>query len=148
MPNTHNLATFHVIITSHELACIERPCLQAFSWSVLVVDEAHRLKNKQSRLFKEISQYKADFKILLTGTPLQNTLEELFHLLNFVDPVSFPSLKSLSEQWLDMPKEERIVHLHKQLKHHLLRRLKVDVVRDLPKKTEILVYVDLTTLQR
>ncbi|THD23544.1 Chromodomain-helicase-DNA-binding protein 3 [Fasciola hepatica] len=148
MPNTHGLATFHVLITSHELACIERPCLQAFNWSVLVVDEAHRLKNKQSRLFKETSQYKADFKVLLTGTPLQNTLEELFHLLNFVDPKTFASFKSLSEQWLDMPKEERIAHLHKQLKHHLLRRLKADVIRDLPKKSEILVFVDLTTLQR
>ncbi|VDP69124.1 unnamed protein product [Echinostoma caproni] len=148
IPNTHGLVSFHVLITSHELACIERSCLQTINWSVLVVDEAHRLKNKQSRLFKETSQYKADFKILLTGTPLQNTLEELFHLLNFVDPKTFASFKSLSDQWLDMPKDERIAHLHKQLKHHLLRRLKVDVIRDLPKKSEILVFVDLTTLQR
>ncbi|CAL8087582.1 unnamed protein product [Calicophoron daubneyi] len=148
IPNFGELAAFHVLITSHELACIDRPVLQQFEWSVLVVDEAHRLKNKQSRLFKETSQYRAGFKMLLTGTPLQNNLEELFHLLNFVEPKTFADFKELSKEWAVMPKEQRIVHLHDQLKHHLLRRMKADVVRDLPKKTEIMVMVDMTILQR
>ncbi|CAH8665097.1 unnamed protein product [Dicrocoelium dendriticum] len=148
IPNSGGVPAFHVLITSHELACIERSCLQSFDWSVLVVDEAHRLKNKQSRLFKEASQYKASFKILLTGTPLQNNLEELFHLLYFVEPKTVTDFKTLTEKWAHMPKEERINSLHCQLKNHLLRRLKADVIRDLPKKSEISVMVDMSVLQR
>ncbi|KAF7258824.1 hypothetical protein EG68_03868 [Paragonimus skrjabini miyazakii] len=148
IPNSGGVAAFHVLITSHELACIERSCLQGFEWSALVVDEAHRLKNKQSRLFKETSQYKAGFKMLLTGTPLQNNLEELFHLLYFVEPKAVTTFKSLTEKWAEMSKEERISSLHDQLKNHLLRRLKADVISDLPKKSEITVLVEMSVLQR
>ncbi|KAH8865869.1 Chromodomain-helicase-DNA-binding protein 5 [Schistosoma japonicum] len=146
--NAGGIPAFHVLITSHELACIDRSFLKSFDWSVLVVDEAHRLKNKQSRFFKDTSQYHTKFKILLTGTPLQNNLEELFHLLNFVEPKKFTDFRALSEQWAEMPKADRIEHLHDLLKHHLLRRLKCDVIQDLPKKTEIVVPVDMTLLQR
>ncbi|CAH8584404.1 unnamed protein product [Schistosoma turkestanicum] len=146
--NAGGIPAFHVLITSHELACIDRSFLKTFDWSVLVVDEAHRLKNKQSRFFKDTSQYHTRFKILLTGTPLQNNLEELFHLLNFVEPKKFTDFRALSEQWAEMPKADRIKHLHDLLKHHLLRRLKCDVIQDLPKKTEIVVPVDMTLLQR
>ncbi|TGZ64872.1 hypothetical protein CRM22_006161 [Opisthorchis felineus] len=148
IPNSGGVPAFHVLITSHELACIERSCLQGFDWSVLVVDEAHRLKNKQSRLFKEASQYKAGFKMLLTGTPLQNNLEELFHLLYFIEPKTVTDFKTLSEQWANMSKEQRIASLHDQLKNHLLRRLKSDVIKDLPKKSEVVVMVDMSVLQR
>ncbi|CAH8654803.1 unnamed protein product [Heterobilharzia americana] len=167
--NAGGIPAFHVLITSHELACIDRAFLKSFDWSVLVVDEAHRLKNKQSRvsktfesflypilriievvlaIFRDTSQYQTKFKILLTGTPLQNNLEELFHLLNFVEPKKFTDFRALSEQWAEMPKADRIKHLHDLLKHHLLRRLKADVIQDLPKKTEIVVPVDMTLLQR
>ncbi|CAH8628177.1 unnamed protein product [Schistosoma intercalatum] len=146
--NAGGIPAFHVLITSHELACIDRSFLKSFDWSALVVDEAHRLKNKQSRFFKDTSQYHTNFKILLTGTPLQNNLEELFHLLNFVEPKKFTDFRALSEQWAEMPKADRIKNLHDLLKHHLLRRLKCDVIQDLPKKTEIIVPVDMTLLQR
>ncbi|CAH8674424.1 unnamed protein product [Schistosoma rodhaini] len=146
--NAGGIPAFHVLITSHELACIDRSFLKSFDWSVLVVDEAHRLKNKQSRFFRYTSQYHTKFKILLTGTPLQNSLEELFHLLNFVEPKKFTDFRALSEQWAEMPKTDRIKHLHDLLNRHLLRRLKCDVIQDLPKKTEIVVPVDMTLLQR
>ncbi|KAA3676738.1 chromodomain-helicase-DNA-binding protein 5 [Paragonimus westermani] len=100
------------------------------------------------KLFKETSQYKAGFKMLLTGTPLQNNLEELFHLLYFVEPKAVTTFKSLTEKWAEMSKEERISSLHDQLKNHLLRRLKADVISDLPKKSEITVLVDMSVLQR
>jgi chromodomain-helicase-DNA-binding protein 1 len=60
--------------------------LQRPTWECLVVDEAHRLKNKNSVLFQALSQFKTKHRVLLTGTPLQNTLSELFHLMQFIEP--------------------------------------------------------------
>lgn len=80
---------FHVLLTSYELICIDQATLGSVDWKVLVVDEAHRLKNNQSKFFRVLAQYKIDYKLLLTGTPLQNNLEELFHLLNFLSPDNF-----------------------------------------------------------
>ncbi|NWW42062.1 CHD3 protein, partial [Panurus biarmicus] len=68
---------FHVLLTSYELITIDQAALGSIRWACLVVDEAHRLKNNQSKI---------EHKLLLTGTPLQNNLEELFHLLNFLTP--------------------------------------------------------------
>jgi len=80
---------FHVLLTSYELICIDHATLGSVDWQVLVVDEAHRLKNNQSKFFRVLNQYKIAYKLLLTGTPLQNNLEELFHLLNFLSPDRF-----------------------------------------------------------
>ncbi|ESO88865.1 hypothetical protein LOTGIDRAFT_165279, partial [Lottia gigantea] len=80
---------FHVLLTSYELISIDHALLGSVDWQVLVVDEAHRLKNNQSKFFRILSNYKIGYKLLLTGTPLQNNLEELFHLLNFLTPENF-----------------------------------------------------------
>ena len=80
---------FHVLLTSYELISIDSTCLGSVDWAVLVVDEAHRLKNNQSKFFRVLTGYKLGYKLLLTGTPLQNNLEELFHLLNFLTPDNF-----------------------------------------------------------
>uniref|UniRef100_A0A3Q3INP8 Helicase ATP-binding domain-containing protein n=1 Tax=Monopterus albus TaxID=43700 RepID=A0A3Q3INP8_MONAL len=75
---------FHVLLTSYELVTIDQTALKSIDWACLVVDEAHRLKNNQSKV-----QYLVCVSLLLTGTPLQNNLEELFHLLNFLTPNRF-----------------------------------------------------------
>uniref|UniRef100_A0A3Q1H2B6 Uncharacterized protein n=1 Tax=Anabas testudineus TaxID=64144 RepID=A0A3Q1H2B6_ANATE len=80
---------FHVLLTSYELVTIDQTALKSIDWACLVVDEAHRLKNNQSKFFRRLNDYKIDHKLLLTGTPLQNNLEELFHLLNFLTPNRF-----------------------------------------------------------
>lgn len=80
---------FHVLLTSYELNCIDAATLSSVEWQVLVVDEAHRLKNNQSKFFRVLNSYKINYKLLLTGTPLQNNLEELFHLLNFLSAENF-----------------------------------------------------------
>ncbi|KFO05981.1 Chromodomain-helicase-DNA-binding protein 5, partial [Balearica regulorum gibbericeps] len=80
---------FHVLLTSYELITIDQAVLGSIEWACLVVDEAHRLKNNQSKVGSRrlvLNSYKIDYKLLLTGTPLQNNLEELFHLLNFLTP--------------------------------------------------------------
>ena len=87
-------------------------------------------------------------RLLLTGTPLQNNLQELFHLLNFLQPDRFASLEDFEREFSHIDKEEQIARLHKMLAPHLLRRLKEDVMKGLPPKSEFIVRVDFTKLQQ
>lgn len=80
---------FHVLLTSYECINVDKAILSSIKWEALVVDEAHRLKNSQSLFFRNLREYDINYKLLLTGTPLQNNLEELFHLLNFLSPDEF-----------------------------------------------------------
>lgn len=84
--------TFPIIVTSFEIAMVDRPYLQRYDWKFMVVDEGHRLKNRNCRLIKELKQLPSASRLLLTGTPIQNSLEELWSLLNFVNPQIFDSL--------------------------------------------------------
>lgn len=85
----HVPVKFHVLLTSYELINLDSALLGSIDWKVLVVDEAHRLKSNQSLFFRTLNQYSVGHKLLLTGTPLQNNLEELFNLLNFLSPDRF-----------------------------------------------------------
>ncbi|PIO38548.1 hypothetical protein AB205_0094230, partial [Aquarana catesbeiana] len=139
---------FHVLLTSYELVTIDQAALGSITWACLVVDEAHRLKNNQSKFFRVLNGYKIDYKLLLTGTPLQNNLEELFHLLNFLTPERFNNLEGFLEEFADISKEDQIKKLHDLLGPHLLRRLKADVFKNMPAKTELIVRVELSPIQK
>ncbi|KAM3591285.1 uncharacterized protein V6R79_026058 [Siganus canaliculatus] len=139
---------FHVLLTSYELVTIDQTALKSIDWACLVVDEAHRLKNNQSKFFRRLNDYKIDHKLLLTGTPLQNNLEELFHLLNFLTPNRFNNLEGFLEEFADISKEDQIKKLHDLLGPHMLRRLKADVFKNMPAKTELIVRVELSPLQK
>ncbi|XP_046880883.1 chromodomain-helicase-DNA-binding protein 5 isoform X2 [Hypomesus transpacificus] len=139
---------FHVLLTSYELITIDQAILGSISWACLVVDEAHRLKNNQSKFFRILNGYKIYYKLLLTGTPLQNNLEELFHLLNFLTPERFNNLDGFLEEFADISKEDQIKKLHDLLGPHMLRRLKVDVFKNMPAKTELIVRVELSPMQK
>ncbi|XP_055947744.1 chromodomain-helicase-DNA-binding protein Mi-2 homolog isoform X9 [Argiope bruennichi] len=139
---------FHVLLTSYELVCIDTAMLGSIDWQVLVVDEAHRLKNNQSKFFKILNTYKINYKLLLTGTPLQNNLEELFHLLNFLNASAFNDLQGFLNEFADLAKEEQVKKLHDLLGCHLLRRLKADVLKNIPAKSEFIVRVDLAQMQK
>ncbi|KAG2459092.1 CHD5 protein, partial [Polypterus senegalus] len=139
---------FHVLLTSYELITIDQAILGSIDWACLVVDEAHRLKNNQSKFFRVLSGYKIYYKLLLTGTPLQNNLEELFHLLNFLTPERFNNLDGFLEEFADISKEDQIKKLHDLLGPHMLRRLKADVFKNMPAKTELIVRVELSPMQK
>uniref|UniRef100_A0A6Q2X3Y5 DNA helicase n=1 Tax=Esox lucius TaxID=8010 RepID=A0A6Q2X3Y5_ESOLU len=139
---------FHVLLTSYELVTIDQTSLKSIDWACLVVDEAHRLKNNQSKFFRRLNDYKIDHKLLLTGTPLQNNLEELFHLLNFLTPNRFNNLEGFLEEFADISKEDQIKKLHDLLGPHMLRRLKADVFKNMPAKTELIVRVELSPMQK
>jgi chromodomain-helicase-DNA-binding protein 4 len=139
---------FHVLLTSYELNCIDAATLSSIEWQILVVDEAHRLKNNQSKFFRVLNSYKLNHKLLLTGTPLQNNLEELFHLLNFLSPSNFNDLQGFLNEFADIAKEEQVQKLHDMLGPHLLRRLKQDVLKGMPSKSEFIIRVDLAPMQK
>ncbi|XP_031160547.1 lymphoid-specific helicase isoform X1 [Sander lucioperca] len=148
-----------VVVTSFEIAMIDRKYLQRFQWKYLIVDEGHRIKNLNCRLVRELKLLPTDNKLLLTGTPLQNNLAELWSLLNFLLPEVFDDLKSF-ESWFDIDtineaesvvateREQNILSmLHQILTPFLLRRLKSDVTLDVPPKKEIVVFAPLTAKQ-
>uniref|UniRef100_A0A8C4V4A7 Chromodomain helicase DNA binding protein 5 n=1 Tax=Falco tinnunculus TaxID=100819 RepID=A0A8C4V4A7_FALTI len=101
-----------------------------------------------SQFFRVLNSYKIDYKLLLTGTPLQNNLEELFHLLNFLTPERFNNLEGFLEEFADISKEDQIKKLHDLLGPHMLRRLKADVFKNMPAKTELIVRVELSQMQK
>ncbi|XP_031349384.1 chromodomain-helicase-DNA-binding protein Mi-2 homolog isoform X2 [Photinus pyralis] len=139
---------FNVLLTSYELISIDSACLGSIDWAVLVVDEAHRLKSNQSKFFKcFLNSYSIAYKLLLTGTPLQNNLEELFHLLNFLSSQKFNDLAAFQNEFADISKEEQVKRLHELLGPHMLRRLKADVL-NMPSKSEFIVRVELSPMQK
>eukprot|EP00658_Telonema_sp_P-2_P033936 TRINITY_DN24817_c0_g1_i1.p1 TRINITY_DN24817_c0_g1~~TRINITY_DN24817_c0_g1_i1.p1 ORF type:complete len:804 (+),score=279.94 TRINITY_DN24817_c0_g1_i1:46-2412(+) len=149
----------HVIVTSFEIvmrdiAFFQRPAKGWANWKYLTVDEGHRLKNKDCRLIRELKTIPVDNRLLLTGTPLQNNLNELWSLLNFILPTIFESLATF-QSWFDFDESnvndtERIIQqeqesqivakLHEILKPFMLRRQKKDVDLEIPRKKEIIVY--------
>ncbi|KAF2861890.1 hypothetical protein K470DRAFT_191436, partial [Piedraia hortae CBS 480.64] len=152
-----------VLLTTYEFIIKDRPVLSKIKWVYMIVDEGHRMKNAGSKLSSTITQYyHTRYRLILTGTPLQNNLPELWALLNFVLPNIFKSVKSFDE-WFNTPfantgtqdtmslsEEEQLLvirRLHKVLRPFLLRRLKKDVEKDLPDKQERVVKCNFSALQ-
>jgi SNF2 family DNA or RNA helicase len=139
---------FNVIITTYETVLAEKSTLSKIHWQYLVIDEGHRLKNKKSKLLETLRTFKAEHKLLLTGTPLQNDMEELWSLLNFIDKDTFNDCDDFLAQFGDMKDSEELKKLHKLIGPYLLRRLKEDVEKSIPPKEEIVVEVVPTNIQK
>ncbi|KAJ9154819.1 Chromatin structure-remodeling complex subunit snf21 [Pleurostoma richardsiae] len=157
------LGKFQVLLTTYEYIIKDRPILSKIKWFHMIIDEGHRMKNSNSKLSATIEQYYSTrFRLILTGTPLQNNLAELWAMLNFTLPNIFKSAKTFDE-WFNTPfantggqdkmeltEEEQILiirRLHKVLRPFLLRRLKKDVEKDLPDKTEKVIKCKFSALQ-
>ncbi|CCU98428.1 unnamed protein product [Malassezia sympodialis ATCC 42132] len=158
------MGTFQVLLTTYEYIIKEKNLLGKIKWTHMIIDEGHRMKNTQSKLTVTLTQsYSSRYRLLLTGTPLQNNLPELWALLNFVLPKIFNSIKSFDE-WFNTPfvntgtgdnsmqlnEEEALLiikRLHKVLRPFLLRRLKKDVEAELPDKVEKVIRCRMSALQ-
>uniref|UniRef100_A0ACD5X3N5 Uncharacterized protein n=1 Tax=Avena sativa TaxID=4498 RepID=A0ACD5X3N5_AVESA len=153
---------FPIIITSYEMAMYDARLLANYKWKYVVVDEGHRLKNTKCKLLRELRRIPMDNKLLLTGTPLQNNLAELWSLLNFILPDIFSSHEEF-ESWFDFSgkgdeehqeetdENKRVLvvsKLHAILRPFLLRRMKEDVELTLPRKKEIIIYANMTEHQK
>ncbi|KAM5564718.1 CHD3-type chromatin-remodeling factor PICKLE [Rosa sericea] len=139
---------FDVLLTSYEMINLDSTSLKPIKWECMIVDEGHRLKNKDSKLFSSLQQYWTNHRTLLTGTPLQNNLDELFMLMHFLDAAKFASLEEFQEEFKDINQEEQISRLHKILAPHLLRRVKKDVMKELPPKKELILRIELSSKQK
>jgi SNF2 family DNA or RNA helicase len=143
-----NPCKFHILLTTYEIAIKDIRVLSKINWEVLLVDEAHRLKNPGSKLFEQLSGLPHKHCVLLTGTPLQNKTEELWALLNFADKARFGNQKDFVEKFGDLKDSTHVAQLHTLLKPYLLRRVKEDVEKSLPPKEETIIEVALTTVQK
>ncbi|XP_059625437.1 protein CHROMATIN REMODELING 4 isoform X2 [Cornus florida] len=138
---------FNVLLTTYEMVLADSSHLRGVPWEVLVVDEGHRLKNSGSKLFSLLNTFSFQHRVLLTGTPLQNNIGEMYNLLNFLQPASFPSLSSFEEKFNDLTTAEKVEELKKLVAPHMLRRLKKDAMQNIPPKTERMVPVELSSIQ-
>lgn len=146
--------SFEVILTSYEMANMEAGFLRKFQFEFIVVDEAHRLKNENSLLSKTLRSFNSKLRLLLTGTPLQNNLHELWALLNFLVPKYFGNAEEFDAYFTVTGGEGGgedsspiLQSLHKVLSPFMLRRLKIDVETALKPKKETLVYVGMSAMQ-
>uniref|UniRef100_A0A667YIK5 Chromodomain helicase DNA binding protein 7 n=1 Tax=Myripristis murdjan TaxID=586833 RepID=A0A667YIK5_9TELE len=139
---------FHAVITTFEMILTDCPELRNVPWRCVVIDEAHRLKNRNCKLLEGLKMMDMEHKVLLTGTPLQNTVEELFSLLNFLEPDRFPSEQTFMTEFGDLKTEEQVQKLQGILKPMMLRRLKEDVEKNLAPKEETIIEVELTNIQK
>ncbi len=155
---------YNVLLTSYDYMLKDVGTLKQVDWGYVVIDEGHRIKNHQSRLSTILkTSVSSAHRLIVTGTPLQNNLNELWALLNFILPRIFDSADNF-EQWFAAPfarlgpdaaleatEEERLViigRLHQILRPFLLRRVKTDVARQLPRKTEAIIRCPLSGWQQ
>ncbi|XJO76806.1 hypothetical protein BDV3_007283 [Batrachochytrium dendrobatidis] len=142
---------FEVCITSYEMCLLEKSAFSKVAWQYIVIDEAHRIKNENSALSQIVRLMNCRNRLLLTGTPLQNNLHELWALLNFLLPDVFSSAEDF-DNWFSTDQEgdqDKVVkQLHKVLRPFLLRRIKSDVEKSLLPKKRINLYVGMSTMQR
>jgi chromodomain-helicase-DNA-binding protein 1 len=149
----------HVLLTTYELVLKDREHLALLPWRLLMIDEGHRLKNEGSQLHEALDALSPAARILITGTPLQNSLQELYSLLKFLMPKRFFDFDDFiarygppepdAEGVVDEEQaKRRLESLHAILKPHLLRRMKKDVETSLPGKTEKILRVELSASQK
>ena len=143
-----HVTKFHILITTYEVVLKDVDVFTKIKWKTLIVDEAHRLKNSNSKLFEELSSVPRDYCILLTGTPLANATEELWALLKFANGSIFDSKEDFLEKFGQLTDSDQVNQLHAVLKPYLLRRVKEDVEKSMPPKTETILEVSLTPSQK
>ncbi|KIK96361.1 hypothetical protein PAXRUDRAFT_312720 [Paxillus rubicundulus Ve08.2h10] len=152
-------APFHVLITSYQLVTQDQQYFQRVKWQYMVLDEAQNIKNASSVRWKTLLGFQCRNRLLLTGTPIQNSMQELWALLHFIMPSLFDSHDEFNE-WFSKDienaaenkgsklNEHQLRRLHMILKPFMLRRVKRHVQNELSEKIEIDIYVDLSSRQR
>ncbi|QPH18996.1 hypothetical protein C2857_004131 [Epichloe festucae Fl1] len=155
-------AKFPVVCTSYEMVLRDQHNLSRIQWEFIIIDEGHRMKNADAKLFQQLRQFSSATRLLITGTPLQNNLKELWSLLHFLLPNIFTDWEAF-ESWFDFSdlqdeqsteefiadqmKQDLVKKIHLILQPLLLRRVKQDVAAYLPKKREYVLFAPMTKEQ-
>ncbi|KAL6697385.1 SNF2 family DNA-dependent ATPase [Trichoderma pleuroticola] len=153
---------FPVVCTSYEMVINDHHNLSRIKWEFIIIDEGHRMKNADAKLFQQLRQFSSATRLLITGTPLQNNLKELWSLLHFLLPNIFTDWEAF-ESWFDFSelgdekgtqqfiedqmKQDLVKKIHLILQPLLLRRIKQDVAAYLPKKREYVLFAPMTKEQ-
>jgi DNA helicase INO80 len=149
---------FHVVITSYQIIVTDQPYFQRIKWQYMILDEAHAIKSSTTTRWKTLMTFRCRNRLLLTGTPIQNSMQELWALLHFIMPTLFDSHEEFSE-WFSKDIEtnasekgklnqHQLNRLHMILKPFMLRRVKKEVEHELGEKIEKTIYCDLTSRQK
>lgn len=153
---------FHVLLTTYETVLADIAELAPIHWRQLIIDEGHRLKNRNARLLWALQQLQgpptieADGsrtrqpprRVLLTGTPIQNSTEELWTLLNYIAPYEFYSIDDFMQRFGDLKDGKQVEELQDVIRQYVLRRMKEHVEKSIPPKEETIIDIELTTLQK
>ena len=138
-------AKFNVLLTTYEYILVDSSFLSQIKWQFMAVDEAHRLKNRTSQLYRKLLEFKAPSRLLITGTPMQNTLGELAALMDFL----MPGVVDIDDN-LDLQAEAaslKIAEMTAAIQPYMLRRTKGKVENDIPPKCEKIIRVELSDIQ-
>lgn len=157
--SSKNGTGWEVLITTYNLAQgddKDRKFFRKMEWDTIVFDEGHVLKNFQSQRYQALLKFEAKWRLLLTGTPLQNNLQELVSLMNFILPGMLSDkletlraiFKTKGDAKVTLLSQERISRAKKMMTPFVLRRRKDQVLKDLPLKTERIEWCDMTDIQR
>uniref|UniRef100_A0A8R7UMX9 ATP-dependent helicase BRM n=2 Tax=Triticum urartu TaxID=4572 RepID=A0A8R7UMX9_TRIUA len=156
---------FNVLVTTYEFVMFDRSKLSRIDWKYIIIDEAQRMKDRESVLARDLDRYRCQRRLLLTGTPLQNDLKELWSLLNLLLPEVFDNRKAFQDwfskpfqrdaptpneedDWLETEKKVIIIHrLHQILEPFMLRRRVEDVEGSLPRKDSIVLRCKMSAIQ-
>lgn len=143
------LVKFNLLITSFEVFMQDySKFFTEIPFQMIVIDEAHRLKNKHAKILQFLRELSCKRFLLMTGTPLQNNTEELWSLLNFIEPKEFSSLGQFLQHYGNLETHEQVEELQENIKPYLLRRLKEEVEKSIPPLQETIIDVELTNLQK
>ncbi|KAJ1942592.1 hypothetical protein FBU59_003153, partial [Linderina macrospora] len=150
-PKSNNDLGCHVVVASYAAFnapdVVKRLSKARSMWRSVIIDEGHRLKNSESKLYQTLLGFKTRQRVLITGTPLQNDLRELFNLMAFIGAKEFENAKRMDEKYKD-PTTEDIAEIQNMIRPYFLRRIKDEVLAKLPPKREFLLPVTMSQLQR
>eukprot|EP00055_Hartaetosiga_balthica_P016500 m.104745 g.104745 ORF g.104745 m.104745 type:complete len:1586 (+) comp9118_c0_seq1:59-4816(+) len=151
--NQRNKLKFNVLLTTYDMVRFDVEILKPIRWVSLIVDEAHSLKNDEGKLHLCLADLRHDHRVLVTGTPLQNSLRELWALLHFIMPKEFFKWSQFEEDYPGLSENlfgnhQELATLRANIKPYLLRRVKKDVEKSLPNKIEQILRVGLSKRQK
>ncbi len=146
------LDTFDVVLTTYHTVLRDIELLKSINWEYVILDESQMIKNKESKMFKCINELTCEYKISLSGTPIENSLSDLWSQMEFINPKMLGEFSFFKKNYLTPIErhrdEDALAQLAKMVKPFILRRTKEEVAKDLPPLTESVEYINLDKAQK